>query len=73
MEFIGIPPTSELYRAREQAQHRLLQVLHRGMTDFATLMSSDQPWSFLKDALCDLTSSDYALIGEVVPVDGKPG
>lgn len=76
VEFIGIlSDLSELYRAREreQAQHRLLHVLHRGMTDFATLMSSDQLWSFLKDALCDLTSSDYALIGEVVPVEGKPG
>lgn len=76
VEFIGIlSDLSELYRAREreQAQHRLLHVLHRGMTDFATLMSSDQLWSFLKDALCDLTGSDYALIGEVVPVEGKPG
>ncbi len=76
VEFIGIlSDLSELYRAREreQAQHSLLHVLHRGMTDFATLMSSDQLWSFLKDALCDLTGSDYALIGEVVPVEGKPG
>ncbi|WP_374266513.1 GAF domain-containing protein [Zoogloea sp.] len=76
VEFIGIlSDLSELYsaREREQAQHRLLQVLHRGMTDFAALMSSDQLWSFLKDALCDLTGSDYALIGEVVPVEGKPG
>ena len=76
VEFIGIlSDLSELYgaREREQAQHRLLQVLHRGMTDFAALMSSDQLWSFLQDALCDLTGSDYALIGEVVPVEGKPG
>ena len=76
LEFIGIlSDLSELYRAREreQAQHRLLQVLHRGMTDFATLMSSDQLWLFLKDALCDLSCCDYALIGEVVPLGGKPG
>lgn len=76
VEFIGIlSDLSELYgaREREQAQHRLLQVLHRGMTDFSTLMSSDQLWPFLKDALCELTGSDYALIGEVVPVDGRPG
>lgn len=76
VEFIGIlSDLSELHhaRGREQAQHRLLQVLHRGMTDFAALMSSDQLWLFLKQALRTLTESDYALIGEVVPVDGKPG
>lgn len=76
VEFIGIlSDLSELHHARdrEQAQHRLLQVLHRGMTDFAALMSSDQLWLFLKQALRTLTESDYALIGEVVPVDGKPG
>ena len=76
VEFIGIlSDLSELHsaRGREQAQHRLLQVLHRGMTDFAALMSSDQLWLFLKEALRTLTESDYALIGEVVPVDGRPG
>lgn len=76
VEFIGIlSDLSELHhaRGREQAQHRLLQVLHRGMTDFAALMSSDQLWLFLKQALRTLTESDYALIGEVVPVDGRPG
>lgn len=76
VEFIGIlSDLSELYsaREREQAQHRLLQVLHWGMTDFSALMSSDQLWTFLKNALRTLTESDYALIGEVVPVDGKPG
>ncbi|MDD3326325.1 MAG: GAF domain-containing protein [Zoogloea sp.] len=76
VEFIGIlSDLSELHhaRGREQAQHRLLQVLHRGMTDFAALMSSDQLWMFLKQALRTLTQSDYALIGEVVPVDGQPG
>jgi len=76
VEFIGIlSDLSELHhaRGREQAQHRLLQVLHRGMTDFAALMSSDQLWLFLKQALRTLTQSDYALIGEVVPVDGQPG
>lgn len=76
VEFIGIlSDLTELHhaRGREQAQHRLLQVLHRGMTDFAALMSSDQLWMFLKQALRTLTESDYALIGEVVPVDGRPG
>lgn len=76
VEFIGIlSDLSELHsaREREQAQHHLLQVLHRGMTDFSALMSSDELWSFLKDALCKLTGSDCALIGEVVPKDGKPG
>ncbi|MFV5215899.1 ATP-binding protein [Azonexus caeni] len=75
VEFIGIlSDLSELHRsrAREQAQHALLQVLHKGMTDFPVLMSSDQLWPFLKEALCSLTESDYALIGEVIPVNDRP-
>ena len=55
-----------------EAQQRLLSVLHRGLTDYQTLMSADQLWQFLHDALLDLTDSDYALIGEVVDPEQEP-
>ena len=60
---------NEELRERENErdrQSRLLQVLHRGLTDYEALMSGDRLWTFLLDALRDLTQSDYGLIGEVI-------
>ncbi|HHQ69243.1 MAG TPA: response regulator, partial [Halothiobacillaceae bacterium] len=50
----------------------LLSVLHKGLTDYRTLMSGKRFWAFLKRALRDITDSDYALIGEVLTIKGKP-
>lgn len=62
-----------LLNAKEQAesQKKLIEVLHRGLTDYKALMSGNSLWSFLREALKELTESDYALIGEVVNVKGK--
>ena len=52
-----------------QKEQQLLKVLHQGITDYQALMSGEQLWSFLMEALRELTDSDYALIGEVLPTD----
>lgn len=67
-EFIGV--LSDLRavaaaREREQQERALLEVLHRGLTDYHALLSRDTVWQFLKEALKSLTHSEYALIGEV--------
>ncbi|WP_355662195.1 GAF domain-containing protein [Halomonas salifodinae] len=54
-------------------QSNLLRVLHQGITDYQALMSGQQLWEFLMEALRELTDSDYALIGEVVEANGEPG
>ena len=74
-EFIGI--LSDLRavaaaREREQKERALLQVLHRGLTDYHALLSGNTLWQFLKEALKDLTQSEYALIGEVITRDDAP-
>lgn len=74
-EFIGI--LSDLRavaaaREREQQERALLQVLHRGLTDYHALLSGNTLWQFLKEALKELTQSEYALIGEVIQREGVP-
>lgn len=74
-EFIGI--LSDLRdvhaaRVREEQERALLKVLHRGLTDYHALLSGNTLWTFLKDALCSLTGSEYALIGEVEHSGEKP-
>jgi PAS domain S-box-containing protein len=74
-EFIGI--LSDLRavaaaREREQHERALLQVLHRGLTDYQALLSGNTLWTFLKEALKELTYSEYALIGEVIMQFGMP-
>lgn len=74
-DFIGIlSDLSEVHAASQQLarEQQLLSVLHRGLTDYQALMSGNQLWAFLKNALRELTASEYALIGEVLPVDGCP-
>ncbi|WP_165838448.1 PAS domain S-box protein [Pokkaliibacter plantistimulans] len=53
-------------------QQQLLSVLHRGLTDYSALMSGDQLWAFLKQALRKMTRSDFALIGEVIYPNAVP-
>lgn len=62
---------SELREAdrKRRRQQDLLEVLHRGITDYPALMSGERLWEFLLDALRSLTRSDYALIGEVLSTD----
>lgn len=56
-----------LTQQEHQRQERnLLHVLHRGLTDYKALLSGNKLWSFLQEALKQLTYSDYALIGEVL-------
>ncbi|MFK7161052.1 ATP-binding protein [Marinospirillum sp. MEB164] len=74
-QFIGILSDLRAIRAAQQAEQQeknLLKVLHQGMTDYQALISQDRLWAFLKDALRQLTHSDYALIGEVLSVDAQP-
>lgn len=52
---------------RMQKEQNLLKVLHQGITDYQALMSGKRLWTFLMEALRELTDSDYALIGEVMP------
>jgi PAS domain S-box-containing protein len=59
-------------RKREQKERALLEVLHQGLTDYRALVSGNTLWLFLKEALKELTQSEYALIGEVVTQDDKP-
>ncbi|WP_030073852.1 ATP-binding protein [Halomonas alkaliantarctica] len=71
-EFLGILTNlTEVYNATQQInkEQSLLKVLHQGITDYQALMSVEQLWTFLMEALRDLTDSDYALIGEVLPTD----
>lgn len=68
-EFLGVlTDLSEIQAAnrRTQKEQELLSVLHQGITDYQALMSGKKLWSFLMEALRDLTNSDYALIGEVL-------
>lgn len=72
VEFLGILTNlSNLYDAsqRIQKEQSLLKVLHHGITDYQALMSGEQLWTFLMEALRELTDSEYALIGEVLPTD----
>ncbi|WP_136253218.1 ATP-binding protein [Onishia niordana] len=55
-----------------QRQAALLKVLHQGITDYQALMSGEHLWTFLMKGLQELTGSDYALIGEVIEVEGHP-
>ncbi|MDP5292498.1 GAF domain-containing protein [Oceanimonas sp. CHS3-5] len=81
-EFIGIlTDLSEMHRAEQrerkaahllERQQRLLSVLHKGLTDYHALMSGNQLWAFLQEALRELTGSDYSLIGEVLSADTGP-
>lgn len=74
-EFIGIlSDLRAVVAARERAQHEraLLQVLHRGLTDYHALLSGNNLWQFLQKALKELTHSEYALIGEVIEREGVP-
>lgn len=54
---------------RMHREQKLLKVLHQGITDYQALMSRKQLWVFLMEALRELTDSDYALIGEVLPTN----
>ena len=53
-------------------QATLLKVLHQGITDYQALISGERLWTFLMEALRELTDSDYALIGEVLPKRQAP-
>ncbi|TVP47402.1 MAG: response regulator [Halomonas sp.] len=55
--------------SRMHKEQALLKVLHQGITDYQALMSGKQLWAFLMEALLELTDSDYALIGEVMPTN----
>ncbi|WP_169449494.1 ATP-binding protein [Oceanobacter kriegii] len=50
-----------------EREQKLLTVLHRGLTDYQALLSGDGLWDFLMEALRELTNSEFALIGELVP------
>lgn len=74
VEFLGILTSlSDIYEANQQIQKEqsLLKALHQGITDYQALMSGEQLWEFLMEALRELTDSDYALIGEVVTTGVK--
>lgn len=74
-EFIGILSdlrAAAAARERERKERALLQVLHRGLTDYHALLSGNTLWQFLKEALKQLTHSEYALIGEVIKREGVP-
>lgn len=66
-----VSETEEAYEQLHQEQ-RLLTILHQGLTDYQRLMSENRLWAFLREALRTLTDSDYALIGEVVELRGRP-
>ncbi len=70
VEFLGVlTDLTDVYNAnrRIQKEQNLLKVLHQGITDYQALMSGKRLWVFLMEALRELTDSDYALIGEVIP------
>ncbi|MDR5866889.1 ATP-binding protein [Halomonas koreensis] len=58
--------------SQTRRQAALLRVLHQGITDYQALMSGHRLWTFLMEALRELTESDYALIGEVIEEAGAP-
>ncbi|MBD3898190.1 GAF domain-containing protein [Halomonas sp. ML-15] len=60
----------DITEAHRQAS--LLKILHQGITDYQALISGDRLWTFLMEALRELTDSDYALIGEVLPKRQAP-
>ncbi|MCO7245539.1 GAF domain-containing protein [Halomonas sp. Mc5H-6] len=62
---IELTQTANLMHKEQQ----LLKVLHHGITDYQALMSGERLWTFLTEALSELTDSEYALIGEVLPGD----
>lgn len=65
--------TSMLFTMQQvESQQKLLEVLHRGLTDYNALMSGESLWDFLCEALRELTSSDYSLIGEVLSENNSP-
>ncbi|MYL23251.1 GAF domain-containing protein [Halomonas alkaliantarctica] len=71
-EFLGVlTDLSDIHAThqRMQKEQSLLKVLHQGITDYQALMSGERLWTFLMEALRDLTDSDYALIGEVLPTE----
>jgi PAS domain S-box-containing protein len=71
-EFLGLlTDLSDIYAThkRMHKEQSLLKVLHQGITDYQALMSGEQLWTFLMEALRTLTDSDYSLIGEVLPSD----
>ncbi|RUR55115.1 GAF domain-containing protein [Vreelandella populi] len=70
VEFLGIlTDLSDIHTANQRIhkEQSLLKVLHQGITDYQALMSGERLWTFLMEALRELTDSDYALIGEVLP------
>ncbi|BBI72552.2 hypothetical protein HAALTHF_22170n [Vreelandella aquamarina] len=72
VEFLAIlTDLSDINKAKHRVnrERRLLQVLHQGITDYQALMSGERLWTFLMEALRELTDSDYALIGEVLPTE----
>ncbi|WP_447529579.1 GAF domain-containing protein [Vreelandella sp. TE19] len=72
VEFLGVlTDLTTIYEANRRIvkEQGLLKVLHQGITDYQALMSGEQLWTFLSEALRELTDSDYALIGEVLPTD----
>ncbi|MBP5978827.1 MAG: GAF domain-containing protein [Halomonas sp.] len=72
VEFLGIlTDLSDMHAANQRInkEQGLLKVLHHGITDYQALMSGERLWTFLMEALRELTDSDYALIGEVLPTD----
>ncbi|WP_404375586.1 ATP-binding protein [Vreelandella aquamarina] len=72
VEFLAIlTDLSDISEAKHRVnrERSLLQVLHQGITDYQALMSGERLWTFLMEALRELTDSDYALIGEVLPTE----
>ncbi|MFG6667205.1 GAF domain-containing protein [Halomonas sp. HNIBRBA4712] len=72
VEFLGVlTDLTSIYAANRRIvkEQGLLKVLHQGITDYQALMSGEGLWEFLMEALKELTDSDYALIGEVLPTD----
>ncbi|MGS2742780.1 GAF domain-containing protein [Halomonas sp. LS-001] len=71
-EFLGVlTDLREIYatQQRMQKEQSLLRILHQGITDYQALMSGEKLWTFLMEALRELTDSEYVLIGEVLPTD----
>ncbi len=74
-EFIGIVTDLRETKRKEREldrQRMLLDKLHRGLTDYETLINGNSIWSFLQESLRELTDSQYALIGEVDPEKADP-
>ena len=74
-EFIGIVTDLRESKRKElelERQRMLLDKLHKGLTDYESLISGNSIWSFLQESLRELTNSEYALIGEVDPEKQEP-